>query len=127
MLRGIGKQKFGAILNAVSYYGVGLPLGAVLLFVARIGVIGTNPGHVALHAPKSPARRRSSLPQLHRWLTMTLLPGSALLTWLGSGHTGVDCNSPYNYQELLIVLGKSNRCWAAPQQAPTAIPSLCPC
>lgn len=43
MLRGTGKQKFGAILNAVSYYGVGLPLGAVLLFVARIGVIGTVP------------------------------------------------------------------------------------
>ncbi|XP_072209556.1 multidrug and toxin extrusion protein 2-like isoform X3 [Excalfactoria chinensis] len=40
VLRGAGKQKFGAILNAVSYYGVGLPLGAVLLFVARIGVIG---------------------------------------------------------------------------------------
>uniref|UniRef100_A0A8C6ISD3 Multidrug and toxin extrusion protein n=1 Tax=Melopsittacus undulatus TaxID=13146 RepID=A0A8C6ISD3_MELUD len=40
VLRGIGKQKFGAILNAVAYYGVGLPLGAVLLFVARIGVIG---------------------------------------------------------------------------------------
>ncbi|KAM6049200.1 multidrug and toxin extrusion protein 1-like isoform 2-T2 [Chlamydotis macqueenii] len=40
VLRGVGKQKFGAILNAVSYYGVGLPLGAVLLFVARIGVIG---------------------------------------------------------------------------------------
>ncbi|NXA21363.1 S47A1 protein, partial [Ibidorhyncha struthersii] len=40
VLRGIGKQKFGAILNAVSYYGVGLPLSAVLLFVARIGVIG---------------------------------------------------------------------------------------
>ncbi|NXY77551.1 S47A1 protein, partial [Glareola pratincola] len=40
VLRGIGKQKFGAILNAVSYYGVGLPLGAVLLFVVRIGVIG---------------------------------------------------------------------------------------
>ncbi|XP_061868646.1 multidrug and toxin extrusion protein 1 [Colius striatus] len=40
VLRGIGKQKFGAILNAVGYYGLGLPLGAVLLFVARIGVIG---------------------------------------------------------------------------------------
>ncbi|XP_010720375.2 multidrug and toxin extrusion protein 1-like isoform X1 [Meleagris gallopavo] len=43
VLRGTGKQKFGAILNAVSYYGVGLPLGAVLLFVARIGVIGSAP------------------------------------------------------------------------------------
>ncbi|NXJ73310.1 S47A2 protein, partial [Trogon melanurus] len=40
VLRGIGKQKFGAILNAVSYYGVGLPLAAVLLFVVKIGVIG---------------------------------------------------------------------------------------
>ncbi|NWY65205.1 S47A1 protein, partial [Erithacus rubecula] len=40
VLRGIGKQKFGAILNGVSYYGVGLPLAAVLLFVAKIGVIG---------------------------------------------------------------------------------------
>ncbi|NXU40431.1 S47A1 protein, partial [Drymodes brunneopygia] len=40
ILRGIGKQKFGAILNAVCYYGVGLPLAAVLLFVAKIGVIG---------------------------------------------------------------------------------------
>ncbi|NXT61739.1 S47A2 protein, partial [Chaetops frenatus] len=40
LLRGIGKQKFGAILNAVSYYGVGMPLAAVLLFVAKIGVMG---------------------------------------------------------------------------------------
>ncbi|XP_023795089.1 multidrug and toxin extrusion protein 1-like isoform X2 [Cyanistes caeruleus] len=40
VLRGVGKQKFGAILNAVSYYGVGMPLAAVLLFVAKIGVIG---------------------------------------------------------------------------------------
>ncbi|NXQ16464.1 S47A1 protein, partial [Peucedramus taeniatus] len=40
VLRGIGKQKFGAIINAVSYYGVGMPLAAVLLFVAKIGVIG---------------------------------------------------------------------------------------
>ncbi|XP_053940951.1 multidrug and toxin extrusion protein 2 isoform X2 [Cuculus canorus] len=40
VLRGIGKQKFGAILNTVAYYGMGLPLGAVLLFVVKIGVIG---------------------------------------------------------------------------------------
>ncbi|NWT15371.1 S47A1 protein, partial [Vireo altiloquus] len=40
VLRGIGRQKFGAILNAVSYYGVGMPLAAVLLFVAKIGVMG---------------------------------------------------------------------------------------
>ncbi|XP_064021983.1 multidrug and toxin extrusion protein 2-like isoform X2 [Pogoniulus pusillus] len=47
VLRGIGKQKFGAILNAVGYYGVGLPLAAVLLFVARIGVIGLWLGMLA--------------------------------------------------------------------------------
>ncbi|NXO40770.1 S47A1 protein, partial [Locustella ochotensis] len=40
VLRGIGKQKFGAILNALSYYGVGMPLAGVLLFVAKIGVVG---------------------------------------------------------------------------------------
>ncbi|NWT97391.1 S47A1 protein, partial [Urocynchramus pylzowi] len=40
VLRGIGKQKFGAITNAVTYYGVGMPLAAVLLFVAKIGVMG---------------------------------------------------------------------------------------
>ncbi|XP_010224416.1 PREDICTED: multidrug and toxin extrusion protein 2, partial [Tinamus guttatus] len=39
VLRGIGKQKFGAILNAIAYYGLGLPLGAVLLFVVKIGVM----------------------------------------------------------------------------------------
>uniref|UniRef100_A0A8C5X047 Multidrug and toxin extrusion protein n=1 Tax=Malurus cyaneus samueli TaxID=2593467 RepID=A0A8C5X047_9PASS len=38
VLRGIGKQKFGAILNGVTYYGVGLPLSAVLLFAAKIGL-----------------------------------------------------------------------------------------
>ncbi|NXN99214.1 S47A1 protein, partial [Rhinopomastus cyanomelas] len=47
VLRGIGRQKFGAILNAVCYYGVALPLGAVLLFVARIGVIGLWLGMLA--------------------------------------------------------------------------------
>lgn len=52
VLRGIGKQKFGAILNAVSYYGMGLPLAVVLLFVARIGVIGTNPWGGKLCTPK---------------------------------------------------------------------------
>ncbi|XP_038615059.1 multidrug and toxin extrusion protein 2 isoform X3 [Tachyglossus aculeatus] len=40
VLRGIGKQAFGAIVNAVGYYVIGLPLGIVLIFVVRIGVIG---------------------------------------------------------------------------------------
>uniref|UniRef100_K7G9B1 Multidrug and toxin extrusion protein n=1 Tax=Pelodiscus sinensis TaxID=13735 RepID=K7G9B1_PELSI len=40
VLRGAGKQKVGAILNAVGYYAVGLPVGATLLFMTNIGMIG---------------------------------------------------------------------------------------
>uniref|UniRef100_F6VZK0 Multidrug and toxin extrusion protein n=1 Tax=Ornithorhynchus anatinus TaxID=9258 RepID=F6VZK0_ORNAN len=40
VLRGIGKQAFGAIVNAVGYYVIGLPLGIVLIFVVRIRVVG---------------------------------------------------------------------------------------
>ncbi|NXA35305.1 S47A2 protein, partial [Eudromia elegans] len=57
VLRGIGKQKFGAVLNAAAYYGLGLPLGAVLLFVVKIGVIGT------VCSPR-PAAAASSLPRV---------------------------------------------------------------
>jgi len=57
VLRGIGKQKFGAILNTVSYYGVGLPLGVVLLFVARIGIIGTDPRARSSAWPQTPPGR----------------------------------------------------------------------
>lgn len=42
ILRGTGKQKLGAIFNAIGYYVVGLPIVVVLLFVARIGLIGTG-------------------------------------------------------------------------------------
>lgn len=72
VLRGIGKQKFGAILNAVSYYGVGLPLAVVLLFVARIGVIGTNPWGGKLCTPKilSSPLGWMWLPLHHQWLAM---------------------------------------------------------
>lgn len=77
VLRGIGKQKFGAILNAVSYYGVGMPLAAVLLFVARIGVMGTDPQ--ALH-PQTPHGQVQGLPT-------TPVPGSvpplSTLGWTG--------------------------------------------
>ncbi|XP_044531544.1 multidrug and toxin extrusion protein 2-like [Gracilinanus agilis] len=40
VLRGTGKVVFGAAVNAVSYYAIGLPIGAVLVFVAKIGVRG---------------------------------------------------------------------------------------
>lgn len=88
VLRGIGKQKFGAILNAVGYYGVGLPLGAVLLFVARIGIIGTNPQACSSAWPQIPsAAPPSSTDGSPR-------PSSALL---GTGHNGVDWDGPCNY------------------------------
>ncbi|XP_001372766.3 LOW QUALITY PROTEIN: multidrug and toxin extrusion protein 2 [Monodelphis domestica] len=40
VLRGTGKVVFGAAVNAVGYYAIGLPIGAVLVFVAKIGVRG---------------------------------------------------------------------------------------
>lgn len=92
MLRGIGKQKFGAILNAVSYYGVGMPLAAVLLFVAKIGVIGTDPW--ALHPPNPP-------PGAPHTPCACLCPPSD-----PPGLTGVDWDGSCSCWELL--LGKSN-------------------
>uniref|UniRef100_A0A8C0JDZ1 Solute carrier family 47 member 2 n=1 Tax=Chelonoidis abingdonii TaxID=106734 RepID=A0A8C0JDZ1_CHEAB len=63
VLRGVGKQKIGAILNAVGYYAVGLPLGSVLLFVARIGMIGTNIGRVGKgNWPISPGNTEPKIP-----------------------------------------------------------------
>lgn len=108
MLRGIGKQKFGAILNAVAYYGVGMPLAAVLLFVARIGVMGTDPW--ALH-PQTPQGQL----QLHWGLTTTLVPGS--VPPLTCPHTGLDWDGSCSCWELL--LGK-----ITPKQAPMSTP--CP-
>uniref|UniRef100_A0A672UNH4 Multidrug and toxin extrusion protein n=1 Tax=Strigops habroptila TaxID=2489341 RepID=A0A672UNH4_STRHB len=40
VLRGTGKQKLGAIANAIGYYAVGLPIGISLMFAAKMGVIG---------------------------------------------------------------------------------------
>ncbi|XP_068945704.1 multidrug and toxin extrusion protein 1 isoform X2 [Petaurus breviceps papuanus] len=40
ILRGSGNQKIGAILNAIGYYIIGLPIGISLMFVANLGVIG---------------------------------------------------------------------------------------
>ncbi|XP_036622505.1 multidrug and toxin extrusion protein 2-like isoform X2 [Trichosurus vulpecula] len=40
LLRGTGKLVFGATVNAIGYYAIGLPIGAVLVFVIKIGVIG---------------------------------------------------------------------------------------
>lgn len=40
MLRGTGNQKVGAIVNAIGYYVIGLPIGIALMFAAKLGVIG---------------------------------------------------------------------------------------
>ncbi|ELW62588.1 Multidrug and toxin extrusion protein 2 [Tupaia chinensis] len=40
ILRGTGKQAFGAVVNVVMYYAIGLPLGGVLTFVARMSIMG---------------------------------------------------------------------------------------
>uniref|UniRef100_A0A452TJI6 Multidrug and toxin extrusion protein n=1 Tax=Ursus maritimus TaxID=29073 RepID=A0A452TJI6_URSMA len=47
VLRGTGKQAFGAIVNAVMYYVVGLPLGIVLTFVVRMRIMGLWLGMLA--------------------------------------------------------------------------------
>ncbi|XP_045442460.1 multidrug and toxin extrusion protein 1 isoform X2 [Pipistrellus kuhlii] len=40
ILRGSGNQKVGAILNAVGYYVIGLPVGISLMFATSLGVVG---------------------------------------------------------------------------------------
>ncbi|MBZ3891389.1 Multidrug and toxin extrusion protein 2 [Sciurus carolinensis] len=39
VLRGMGKQKIGAILNAIGYYVFGFPIGVSLMFAAKLGII----------------------------------------------------------------------------------------
>ncbi|XP_078293787.1 multidrug and toxin extrusion protein 2-like [Panthera onca] len=47
VLRGSGKQAFGAVVNTVMYYVIGLPLGIVLTFVVRMGIMGLWLGMLA--------------------------------------------------------------------------------
>ncbi|XP_032697183.1 multidrug and toxin extrusion protein 2-like [Lontra canadensis] len=47
VLRGTGKQAFGAIVNAIMYYVIGLPLGIVLTFVVRMRIMGLWLGMLA--------------------------------------------------------------------------------
>ncbi|XP_063313167.1 multidrug and toxin extrusion protein 2-like [Pelobates fuscus] len=46
VLRGTGKQKIGAIMNAVGYYIFGLPIGISLMFAAKLGVVGLWTGMI---------------------------------------------------------------------------------
>ncbi|KAM4795903.1 multidrug and toxin extrusion protein 2-like [Rhinophrynus dorsalis] len=40
VLRGTGRQKIGAVMNAVGYYLIGFPIGISLMFAAKYGVVG---------------------------------------------------------------------------------------
>uniref|UniRef100_A0A8C9DUH0 Solute carrier family 47 member 1 n=1 Tax=Prolemur simus TaxID=1328070 RepID=A0A8C9DUH0_PROSS len=42
ILRGSGNQKIGAIVNAIGYYVVGLPIGIALMFATKLGVVGAG-------------------------------------------------------------------------------------
>uniref|UniRef100_H0XCY6 Multidrug and toxin extrusion protein n=2 Tax=Otolemur garnettii TaxID=30611 RepID=H0XCY6_OTOGA len=46
ILRGSGNQKVGAIVNAIGYYVVGLPIGIALMFATKLGVIGLWAGMI---------------------------------------------------------------------------------
>ncbi|MGH0170729.1 UNVERIFIED_CONTAM: hypothetical protein FKN15_002780 [Acipenser sinensis] len=40
IVRGVGRQKFGAICNLFGYYVVGLPVGVSLMFAMHMGIVG---------------------------------------------------------------------------------------
>ncbi|KAJ1185876.1 hypothetical protein NDU88_002662 [Pleurodeles waltl] len=40
ILKGMGKQKIGAVVYCIGYYVIGLPLAVILMFVAKFGVLG---------------------------------------------------------------------------------------
>ncbi|KAK1157538.1 hypothetical protein AOXY_G25244 [Acipenser oxyrinchus oxyrinchus] len=40
IVRGVGKQKFGAICNLVGFYVVGLPVGVSFMFAMHMGIVG---------------------------------------------------------------------------------------
>ncbi|KAJ8267207.1 hypothetical protein GJAV_G00139780 [Gymnothorax javanicus] len=44
IIRGIGKQKIGALCNLVGHYFVGLPIGVSLMFATNLGIVGLRSG-----------------------------------------------------------------------------------
>ncbi len=40
IVKGLGKQKIGAVCNLVGYYAVGFPIGISLMFAAKWGIFG---------------------------------------------------------------------------------------
>ncbi|XP_029467931.1 multidrug and toxin extrusion protein 1-like isoform X2 [Rhinatrema bivittatum] len=47
VLRGAGKQTIGALVNAIGYYLIGLPIGIALMFATKLGIIGLWYGMIA--------------------------------------------------------------------------------
>ncbi|EPQ10160.1 Multidrug and toxin extrusion protein 2 [Myotis brandtii] len=74
VLRGTGRQAFGALVNAIAYYAIGLPLGIVLAFVVRMRTMGMWGGaekYAGLRqqgtwGPQSRARGRGRVCSGHR-------------------------------------------------------------
>lgn len=42
ILRGVGKQRIGAVCNLVGYYCIGIPIGLSLMFAAKMGIVGED-------------------------------------------------------------------------------------
>lgn len=42
IMRGVGKQRVGALCTLVGYYFVGLPIGLSLMFLAGMGIVGKD-------------------------------------------------------------------------------------
>lgn len=40
VIRGVGKQKVGALCNLVGHYFIGFPIGVALTFAAKMGIVG---------------------------------------------------------------------------------------
>ncbi|KAJ3589455.1 hypothetical protein NHX12_010300 [Muraenolepis orangiensis] len=40
IIRGVGKQRVGALFTLLAYYGVGLPIGLSLMFIVGMGIVG---------------------------------------------------------------------------------------
>uniref|UniRef100_A0AAQ4RLX3 Multidrug and toxin extrusion protein n=1 Tax=Gasterosteus aculeatus aculeatus TaxID=481459 RepID=A0AAQ4RLX3_GASAC len=47
IIRGAGKQRIGAIVNILGYYGVAFPVGVPLMFAAKMGITGLWTGMFA--------------------------------------------------------------------------------
>uniref|UniRef100_A0A8C8XW18 Multidrug and toxin extrusion protein n=1 Tax=Panthera leo TaxID=9689 RepID=A0A8C8XW18_PANLE len=121
VLRGSGKQAFGAVVNTVMYYVIGLPLGIVLTFVVRMGIMGLWLGMLACGllgaaafavyttrmdwklAAEEAQKHAGLLPQSSRasWFQgHSCLPGPRLATGASPGVTLTTYSRPESHLDL---------------------------